>query len=149
MISYLVDTNVFLYARGQDHPYRDPCRTIVRAAQQRRVQLEASVELLMEFTHVLLRRSVPRPDALLEAEDVRAQCRLHDFDAGVLAEAMRLLRTHVALAARDAVHAATAIRAEIPLVLSADRVFDGLTDLRRVDPITLSRALDTGDDGQT
>lgn len=141
MTSYLVDTNVFLYARGKDHPYRDPCRTIVRAARQRRLQLEASVELLMEFTHVLLRRGVPRPDALLEAEDVRAQCRLHDFDAGVLAEAMRLLRGHVALAARDAVHAATAIRAEVPLVLSADRVFDEMTDLRRVDPITLSRAL--------
>lgn len=135
---YLVDTNVFLYARGREHPLRDACRTILAAAARQEVLLEASVELVQEFAHVLLRRDVPRELVLVDAADVRAQCLIHDFDTGVLAESLRLLGAYPQLGARDAVHAATALRAGIDSILSADFAFDVITELERIDPARLA-----------
>lgn len=138
----LVDTNVFLYARGREHEYREPCRTVLTAARTGRVGLIASVELVQEFAHVLLRRGVPRADALDQAEEVRAQCDLRAFDGRVLAEAMRMLRPHPGLAVRDAVHAATAVLSGVQEVLSTDQAFDALDDVRRLDPLVLADWLD-------
>jgi predicted nucleic acid-binding protein len=133
---YLVDTNVFVYARGGDHRYRDPCRAILRAAGDGRLTLEASVELVQEFAHLLLRRGF-RPAAVLdEVEEVRSQCRLHAFDIEVLGHATTLLRRHPSLGVRDAVHAATAIRAGLASILSADRIFDSIDGVTRIDPAT-------------
>ena len=135
MTSYLVDTNVFLYARGAEHPYQEPCRAVLAAARDGVMTLEASVEVVQEFTHVLLRRGIGRADALEEALEMRSQCRLHAFDDEVLEMAMRLLADHPALGMRDAVHAATAVSAGLGSMVSTDRVFDGVAGLRRIDPI--------------
>jgi predicted nucleic acid-binding protein len=131
---YLVDTNVFLYARGKDHPYRDPCRAVLRAAGDRHLVLEASVEVVQEYAHILLRRGVDRSSALEEIDEVRSQCRLHAFDVAVLMHATRLLRQYEGLGVRDAVHAATAVQAGLTQVLSADHVFDVVEEVTRVDP---------------
>lgn len=141
MTRYLVDTNVFLYARGREHEYRDPCRAILAAAGSRRIELVASVELVQEFVHVLLRRGVPRAAALDQADEVRAQCDIREFDESVLGEALRLLRQHTALDVRDAVHSATAVLADVRDVLSTDRAFDALDDVRRLDPLVLAERL--------
>lgn len=51
----------------------------------------------------------------------------------MLARATDLLRRHPHLGVRDAVHASTALRAGVRLFLGADRVFDALDELHRVD----------------
>lgn len=134
MTRVLIDTNVFLYARGRAHDYRDPCRAVLRAAADGSVQLEASVEVVQEFAHVLMRRGVDRSSTVLQAREVSAQCLLHAFDLDVLARALTLVAEHSALGMRDAVHAATALGADIAEVVSADRVFDGVEGIARVDP---------------
>lgn len=134
MSRYLADTSLFVYARGRQHPYREPCRAVLRAARDGLIDLEASVEVVQEYAHLLLRRGVDRSAALDEAAEVRGQCRLHPFGLDVLREVMALLRRHPALGVRDAVHAATAVHAGLPAILSTDRVFDGISAIVRVDP---------------
>lgn len=142
-----VDTNVFLYARGGEHPYREPCRTVLRAARDGRIALDASVEVVQEFAHVLLRRGLRREDTIEEATEVRAQCQMHDFDTGVLSETLRLLRRHPDLDVRDAVHAATVLRADVNEIISVDVAFDAVDGVRRLDPIGLADHLTTEPDG--
>lgn len=136
MTRFLVDTNVFVYARGSAHAYREPCRALLRAARDGALALEASVELVQEFAHLLLRRGVDRVAALDEVQEVRGQCRLHAFDTDVLNRVTRLLAAHQGLGVRDAVHGATAVQAGIPAIISTDRGFDVVDDLTRLDPIT-------------
>jgi predicted nucleic acid-binding protein len=131
---FLVDTNVFLYARGRSHEYREPCRAILRTAAEGSIRLEASVEVVPEFTHVLLRRGIERPSAVTEALEVSAQCLLHAFDAEVLTRALTLVADNETVGVRDAVHAATALGAGIARLVSADRAFDGVDGLTRIDP---------------
>lgn len=144
MTRYLVDTNVFVYARGTNHPYRLPCREILHAAGAQALVLEASVEVVQEFTHLLLRRGIDRGAALEEADEVRGQCRLHAFGTEVLGFAIGLLADHQQLGVRDAVHAATALHAGIPAIISTDRIFDGLDTLTRIDPIADRASLPIG-----
>lgn len=141
MTRHLVDTNIFVYARGTDHPYRSACRAILAAARDGKLTLEASVEVVQEFTHLLLRRGFDRTAALAEAIEVRSQCRLHAFDEEVLELAVQLLADHVELGVRDAVHAATALRAGLGAIVSTDRVFDEVAGIRRIDPISDRRFL--------
>lgn len=138
---YLVDTNVFLYARGRDHPYRESCRRILAGVGHEQVQLDASVELLQEFVHVLFRRGADRTHALGAAAQVRRLCRMHAFDDQILTIAWGMLRHHSQLGARDAVHAATAVAIGVPYVLSTDRVFDNVADVARIDPEWLAAEL--------
>jgi uncharacterized protein len=135
---YLVDTNVFVYARGREHPYRDPCRAVLKAVQAGNVLLEASVELLQEVTHLLLRRTEDRFSALDEVDEIRAACRVHPLDLETWGIAKELLRSHAGLGTRDAVHAATALQVGLAQILSTDRVFDGIEGVRRVDPAVMT-----------
>jgi predicted nucleic acid-binding protein len=52
----VVDTTVLVYAVGSDHPYRDPCRTLVEAISQGDVRATTTVEVVQEFAHVRARR---------------------------------------------------------------------------------------------
>ncbi|CAN5266152.1 hypothetical protein BH23ACT9_BH23ACT9_14520 [soil metagenome] len=130
----MIDTTIFLYARGAAHPYRQPCRQVLVAARDGAITLDASVEIVQEYTHVLLRRAIPRASALDEADEVARQCRLHPFDSIVLTRSLALLRSHADLGVRDAVHAATALTVGIDQIISTDRVFDTIDDLTRLDP---------------
>lgn len=134
MSRFLYDTAVFVYAVGRDHRYREPCRAIVRAARDGRLGGEASVELVHEYAHILLRRTGDRPRAAREARAVWRLCSLHEATIDDLRRAIQLFEAH-ALGGRDALHAATALNRGIPHVLSPDRAFDGVTGLERVDPV--------------
>jgi predicted nucleic acid-binding protein len=52
----LLDTTVLVYAKGQNHPLRDPCRELIEAVADRRIEATTSVEVIQEFVHVRARR---------------------------------------------------------------------------------------------
>jgi hypothetical protein len=61
---------------------------------------------------------------------------LHPFDDPVVAKMLDLMDDS-RLRGRDAVHAATAVLAGFTTIVSADRDFDGVPGLRRLDPSEL------------
>ncbi|MGH2394946.1 MAG: type II toxin-antitoxin system VapC family toxin [Candidatus Limnocylindria bacterium] len=141
---FLYDTSVFVYARGAEHEYREPCRAVVRLAGQGVLAGEASVELVQEYAHILRRRGLGGADVREQARDVAALCLLHDFAEEDLRLALNLMATHEKLRVRDAVHAATALRRGISVILSADHDFDGIAGLERLDPLDAVRRLVPG-----
>ncbi|MBA2324456.1 MAG: type II toxin-antitoxin system VapC family toxin [Pseudonocardiales bacterium] len=134
MTRFLLDTAVFLHARGREHPYRDPCRELLRHFQEGSLVGEASVELVQEFGHVLRRRGLDGRTVRDQALAAAALCRLHDFGEAELRLALNLVVAVPALGMRDAVHAATALRQGIGLVVSPDKAFDQVPGVERLDP---------------
>jgi predicted nucleic acid-binding protein len=128
----LLDTAVFVYAVGVEHPHRAPSRALVRALAEQRMVGEASVELVQEFLHQRARRTGDRLDAVRRAEQVAALCSLHDVTPDDLRLALRLFGEHGELHARDAIHAATALNRGIGVIVSPDPAFDGVLGLRRL-----------------
>jgi uncharacterized protein len=140
---FLYDTAVFLYASGSDHPYREPCRDIVRLAAEGSLVGDASVELVQEVVHVRDRRTGDRQNAAQAGRHVMPLCRLHPVEASDLVVALRLCQTCPGVHMRDAIHAATALNRDIGLILSPDRAFDAVPGIERVDPaVALPRLLE-------
>jgi predicted nucleic acid-binding protein len=130
----LVDTNVILYAIGGSHAYAEPCRLILALAGEGRFDMEAPVDLVQEILHHRARRLGDRRQAAAEAMAAAALCRLHAVEPQDADKAAELFAASSRLSARDAVFAAVALHYDLEAILSADSDFDGLSNLRRLDP---------------
>ena len=51
--------------------------------------------------------------------------------------ARSLLQRHPALSPRDAIHAATVLNHDLEAIVSADRAFDQVSEIKRLDPLEL------------
>jgi len=134
VIRVYLDSNVFLYAIGAEHDYREPCRALVRAAGERRLRGETGVEALQEVVHHRRRRDDPH--ATDRAREILRICSaVHPLSAGDMRAALDLVDRHPELPTRDALHAATALTHGLTTVVSADTDFDTIGELRRIDPL--------------
>lgn len=127
----VVDTTVLVYAVGDEHHLRDPCRRLIEAVGAGELQARTTVEAVQEFTHVRARRRSRRGAVELARRYATLFAPLLTADADDLAAGLELFREHDQLGAFDAVLAAAAVRAEARALVSADRTFavlDGRED---------------------
>lgn len=129
-----LDSNVFLYALGRDHPLREPCRGVLERVRVGTLEANTSAEVLQEVLYVLARRG----DAGVAARVVRDLAEAFPDAIAVtrteVVEACAVLDEHPRLASRDAVHVATLRLHGLSEIVSADRHFDTVEGLRRVAP---------------
>ena len=130
-----LDANVFLYAAGSDAGRAAPCLRILRAVEAGHIEATTSTEVVQEVLHVVARR-------LGGVAAERAAAAVLDLvpaplavDVAVMRAAMELLRNQPQLGVRDAVHAAAMAQIRCTQIVSADRHFDLIAGLRRVDPL--------------
>jgi len=95
----VLDTTILVYAVGGEHPLRAPCRHMLAAHGEGRIEATTTIEVIQEFAHIRARRRT-RSDAV------------------------RLAR-----------HYLSAFTVLVALV-SADRAFASIPNLRWVDPAT-------------
>ena len=127
-----VDTTVLTLATGDEHPLREPCRAIVERAARGDLDVHVSTEAIQEFAFHRMRK-VERSVAVRQSRDVAAMCRIHAFDIEVLEQSLHLVAS-TNIRGRDAVHAATAMIHGFDSIITADRDFDSVPGLRRIDP---------------
>jgi uncharacterized protein len=130
----VLDTNVFVYALGGEHPLRDPCRALLRAVRERSIAATTTASVLQELAHLLGRRQ-PRDVVSTRVTDVAHVLRpvIPVTDAQV-ATALRVYRTYARLDAFDAFLVAAAIDAGADTLVSTDRDMHEITELHVLDP---------------
>lgn len=131
----VLDTTVLAYAVGTPHPLRDPCRRLLEAHAEARIEATTTIEAIQEFAHIRARRQT-RADAVWLARRYAAAfsllvTTLEDLDRG-----LELFERHPALGAFDAVLAAVAINHGAEAVVTADHAFAGVPGLPVIDPAT-------------
>lgn len=130
----VLDTTVLAYAVGDDHELQAPCRRIIEAVADRRVDARTTVEVIQEFAYVRARRR-PRSDAgglarhfaIVLAPLLRPTA--SDLEAG-----LALFEHHDHLGAFDAVLAAVAIVRRADALVSADAAFASVPGLTHLHP---------------
>ena len=133
-MTYFLDTNVFLYAAGGEHPYRAPCQDLLRRIAEGKIDATTSSEVVQEVLYVLTRRGL-RTEAVALARNILAVFpNLLEIGAGEMIAACDLLESLPELPARDAVHAATMLTHEITTIITADTHFDQLAQVQRIAP---------------
>ena len=129
-----VDANILMYAAGGDHPLRSPCRQIVDRLGARTLQAVTSVEVVQEIVHRYL--SIGRSDGgiALAEQTMDLFAPVLPITHALMRRVPDLARRYPALAARDLVHVATCIHEGITEILSTDRGFDNVREIRRIAP---------------
>lgn len=129
-----LDTTVLVFAKGSDHPYREACRSLIRAIEDGRVPATTTPEVIQEFAHVRSRRRTRRDAAELARSYAVLLSPLMSTSERALERGLRLFERHPGLGAFDAVLAATAMEEGAEALISADTSFGEVRGLRWVRP---------------
>jgi uncharacterized protein len=128
-----LDTAVLMYAAGAEHELRTPSREIIRRVARGDLEATISAEVVQEILHrfVAIRRTG------LGAAMARDALDLFDpvlpITHAVMSRMPALVERYPALSARDLVHVATCLGAGIGTIVSPDRGFDAVTEVKRID----------------
>lgn len=116
-----VDTNVFMYAVGREHPLRSEAEAFFLEHVESRTPLVTSSEVLQEILHAYLPvRRLTTLDAALELATSRAQ-QIWSLEAEDVVTARRLVTRHPGLGARDLLHLACCTRRGVSRIRTFDR----------------------------
>jgi predicted nucleic acid-binding protein len=130
--AFFVDTNVLIYSRSSpSSEYRDSCLEILTAIERDEVDAQVSTAVLEEVWILEL------TDRVGDIEGLAADA--HDLFSPVLAVtdeifARALALPHSKIGAKDRVHVATCLEHGIDRIVTADKGFDTVAGLQRIDP---------------
>ncbi|MGH2427581.1 MAG: type II toxin-antitoxin system VapC family toxin, partial [Candidatus Limnocylindria bacterium] len=127
----VLDTTILAYAVGDAHPLRDPCRRVLTAHGEGRIEATTTIGVIQEFAHIRARRRT-RTDAVTLARHYLSAFAVLVATSDDLDHGLSLFDHHPALGAFDAVLAAVALERGAEALVSADRAFASVPNLRWV-----------------
>jgi predicted nucleic acid-binding protein len=130
----LLDTTVLVYAKGQDHPLRDPCLELIDAIAEGQVEATTTVEVVQEFVHVRARRRDRSDAAALGRDYAELLSPLLTPTTQDLYDGLALYERTRGIGAFDAVLVSSAARAGITALVSADTGFAEVSQITHVVP---------------
>ncbi len=134
-----LDTNIPIYAAGQPHALRDPCREIIRLVVAHPAAFFANSEVLQELLHRY--RAVHRwsqGKGVFERFAALMRDRIEPIYAEDVESAASLADRLPGLSSRDLIHLTVMARVGADQIVSADRGFDRVPGVTRLDPAHLS-----------
>lgn len=118
-----VDTDIFMYAVGKEHPLRETARDFFRKTLQQRDDLVTSVEVLQEFLHAYLPvNRIDTLDAALTLAKARTRS-IWSLEVEDVDLARALANGQLGLNARDILHLACCKRRDVRQIKTFDRAF--------------------------
>jgi predicted nucleic acid-binding protein len=133
-VTVFIDTAIVMYAAGVDHPMRDPCRRIIDRISDRSIAGVTSTEVIQEILHRFLSIGRPEDGATLVERTQDLMAPVLPITHALMRRTPLLAQRYPGLSARDLVHVATCIHEGIGEIVTPDRGFDQVTELRRLDP---------------
>jgi hypothetical protein len=138
----LVDSNIFMYATGREHPFKKRAAAFLEKVAEGVVEAAIDAEVLQEILHryyaldrgteggmVYDTARILFPEVLAVTGEVMDAARqLMDADLHASMDARRRLM------ARDALHAAVVRVYGLESITTFDRDFEAIAGLRRVEP---------------
>lgn len=133
-MSIFVDTAVFMYSAGPEHPLRRSCQALIIGVGAGTIDGVTSAEVLQEILHRFV--SIQRPERGIsmarDAMDLLGP--VLPVTHAVMARVPALIERYVGLATRDLVHVATCLEAGIDTIVTTDAAMARITEVCCVHP---------------
>lgn len=123
-----------MYAASAEHPLRKVCEDVLVAVADRTLDGVVSTEVIQEILHRFTHIGRRQRGAMLARANLDLFSPVLPITHDIMARAPDLLQRYPKLSSRDAVHAATCQQLGIGAILTPDRGFDAVKEIRRVDP---------------
>ena len=137
----LLDVNVPMYAAGRRHPYKNACAWILTEVAQGTLDAAIDTETTQEILHHY--GATGRRDIAVDMADYLLQIvpKVYPILLSDAQLAIDLFRRYGArgIMARDVIHIAVMQNNGISTIISADRHFDGIAGVTRLDPLDMFR----------
>jgi uncharacterized protein len=133
----LIDSNIFMYAAGAEHPHKEPSRRLLEEVASGAVEAVLDAEVLQEILHRY--RAIRRWPEGGQVYDLARQIVpiVLPITSSILDAARALLDRYPGISARDALHAAVAKNHGARAICSYDRDFDAIGGIERIEPSSL------------
>jgi hypothetical protein len=131
-----LDTNVQVYAAGRSHRLKEPCLRVLQMAARHRLSFVTDAEVLQELLHryTAIRSWEPLGRESLDSFSELMQGLTEPIYALDVSRAAEFVDTHPRMQARDLLHLAVMSRLGVTQIVSADRGFDEVAGIERLDP---------------
>ena len=130
----LIDTNIIIYSIGKVHPLREKCREVMEKAAKSEIAVNVDVEVLQELLYVYSSRG-ERRKGILTVSDILV---LFPSPVSITKEeifrAKELMDKYDFLVPRDAIHAAAVLTNRFEGLISTDKVFEEIREIKRFEP---------------
>jgi predicted nucleic acid-binding protein len=123
-----------MYAAGGPHDLREPSRDIVRLVRDGKLDGVTSAEVVQEILHRFLAIRRPETGERMARDALDLFGPVLPLTHAVMDRMPDLVSRYPTLAARDLVHVATCLEEEIGVIVSPDRGFATVRELRLVAP---------------
>lgn len=135
-----LDANVFMYAIGAEHVYKAPCLRILSDVETGKLTAVINTEIMQEM---LYRYSyIGRPDTGIQICQTILEYPIDILPVTVsdTKQAIKLFKSYhpSGIKPRDVIHIATMQNNRITHLISADKEFDRLPSIIRIDPLAYS-----------
>ncbi len=130
----LVDANIFMYAAGAPHDYKLPSLKFLHDATRTEQVCCINAEILQEILHRY--RAIDRWEEGREVYHLAKKIvpTVEPIGGEILDKTVVLMDTYPHLMARDCIHIAHCILADLEGICSFDQDFDTVPDVRRIEP---------------
>jgi predicted nucleic acid-binding protein len=135
-----IDANIPMYAGGRPHPLKAPCVQILILARDQPQAFCTDAEVLQEILHRYVTAGTWTLQGKVIFEEFAALMdgRIEPVSGSDVVQAATLADQYVGLSARDLLHVAVMVRVGATHVVSADRGFDVVPQLQRLDPAAVA-----------
>jgi len=130
----LVDSNVFMYAAGREHPFKKRAVAFLERVAEGSVEAVIDAEVLHEILHRYRALKQWQPGRLVYDTARIVFPEVLSVTGDVMDRARRIMDEHEGLMARDALHAAVVEVYGLGSISSFDWALDRVTGLKRVEP---------------
>ena len=130
----LIDANIFMYAAGAPHENKAPSLRFLHDVARLKHDCCVNAEILQEILHRY--RSIGRWEAGQEVYHLAKKIvpTAEPITAELMDKTVELMNAYPLLMARDCLHAAHCMIADLEGICSFDRDFDTFAGLRRIEP---------------
>lgn len=132
-----IDVNVFMYAAGKPHPYKDPCVQILADVENGLLSAVVNTEIFQELLYRYYHIKLAEKGVELCRQILQLPVKILPINEEDIRLAIDLFESHQNkdLKPRDGIHAVTMKSNDIHKIISADKDFDSIDFIQRIDPL--------------
>ena len=131
---YFIDTNIFIYSVGKDHPLKAKCEKVLRSIRDEKIGGILNTEIIQEILYRYQSIKELPLGTRLAREAILLSSRILPVTERDLSLALEILQSHPQIETRDAFHAATMMSNGIKEIISTDIHFDLIPKIKRINP---------------
>lgn len=139
-VAVFIDTNIPVYAVGREHRYRASCLRILGTVAENRHAFVTNSEVMQEIIHYYINsRRWAEGQMVLNRFTESMHDRIEPVYANDVLLAAEMVDLYQDMDARDLIHVAVMRRLGISRIITADKDFDRIDDIQRLDPLELDQ----------